>query len=189
MAKIEIEPSPNAYRLLNPGSVVLVTSGDGIRDNVFTLTWNMPIRKEPGMVAILSGKRHFSYPLMEKTGEFGINIPEASMLDAVFSCGSTSGYNVQDKFQRFGLTRMTSEIIKAPLVHEAFANLECRICQVVDMGASSLLIAQILRAYADARHFQNKQWTFENGLELLHHLGGDRFAVSTHAEKAHIIKP
>ena len=186
MDKAQVKPLSVAYRLLNPGSVVLVSVGDGRRDNLFPVTWNMPLRKEPGMVAILSGKRHFSYPFIERTGELGINIPDASIVDAVLGCGSTSGRKVEDKFDRFGLTRQEATKIRAPLVAEAVANLECRVCQVVDLGASSLLILQILEAAAATDHFRDGQWTFDQGLQLIHHLGGDRFCVSERAVIARV---
>ncbi len=50
--------------------------------------------------------------------------------------------------------------------------------QVVDLGASSLLIAQIVAARVDEEHFVDGKLVFDNGLELLHHMGGNRFCVS-----------
>lgn len=171
-------PLPVAYRLLNPGCVLLVSAGDGQRDNLFALTWNTPVRKDPPMVAIVSGKRHFSYPLIASTGELGLNVPERALADAVLGCGSTSGRDVDDKFARFGLSRQPGKHIKAPLVGEAVAQLECRVSQVVDLGASALLVAQVVRAVAATEHFRDGQWRFDRGLELLHHLSGKRFGVS-----------
>ncbi len=178
MKKTAITKAADAYRLLNPGAVALISVGDGTKDNLFSVTWNMPVRRDPGMIAILSGKRHYSYPFIERTGEFGINIPGADIAGAVLGCGRTSGSTVADKFERFGLTRQNAERIRAPLVTEAVGNLECRVCQIVDLGASSLLIAQILAACAAELHFKDGGWCYENGLQLLHHLGGDRFCTS-----------
>jgi len=177
MKKTEVGTSA-AYGLLNPGSVVIVSVGDGEGDNLFSVTWNTPVRKDPSMVAILSGKRHFSYPFIERTGEFGINVPAASLVDAVLGCGTASGHDGIDKFDRFGLNRQKAEKIRAPLVKEAVANLECRVSQVVDMGASSLLVAQVVAARAVEDHYRDGKLVFDNGLELLHHLGGNRFCVS-----------
>ena len=177
MKKIALDSS-SAYSLLNPGNVVIVSVGDGQRDNLFSVTWNMPMRKDPGMVAIVSGKRHYSYPFIAKTGEMALNVPTARMVDAVLGCGTVSGHDGVDKFERFSLTRQSATAIKAPLVEEAFANLECRVSQVVDLGASSLLIAQIVAAKVDEEHFVDGKIVFDNGLELLHHMGGNRFCVS-----------
>ena len=177
MPKNEIDIAAS-YSLLNPGCVVLVSAGDKERDGVFSVTWNMPVRKGPPMAAILSGKRHFTYPLIASTGELALNVPQASLADAVLGCGTVSGHSGVDKFERFGLTREKAAVIGAPLVEETFANLECRVCQVVDMGASALLIAQIVAARVDAAHLDGDRLTFDNGLELLHHMGGNRFCVS-----------
>ena len=185
MEKVSIEPLSHAYRLLNPGAVVLISVGDGARDNLFAVTWNMPVRRDPGMVAVVSGKGHYSYPFIERTGEFGINIPHAGIADAVLGCGRTTGSRVPDKFARFGLTRLAAEKIRAPLVAEAAGNLECRVSQVVDLGTSALLIAEICAARAAREHFRDGRWSFNNGLTLVHHLGDDRFAVSDHEIDVH----
>ena len=184
MSKIKIESGVHA--LLNPGSVVLISAGDGNGEGVFAVTWNMPIRKEPAMVAIECGQNHYTYQFIRKTGEFGVNIPEAKMVNQVLGCGRVSGKTGVDKFEKFGLTRQRAEKIKAPLVGEAFANIECRVTQVVDMGASALLLAQVISAHVDERHFVDGQLIFENGLELLHHLGGTRFCVSDKVLEGHM---
>ncbi len=179
MKKVNLEPAgAGAYGLLNPGSVVIISAGDGKVDNLFSVTWNMPVRKDPSMVAILSGKRHYSYPFMATTGEFGVNVPTAGLVDAVLGCGTVTGHDGVDKFERFGITREKAQKIKAPLIEEAMANLECRVSQVVDLGASSLLIAQVVAARVAEDHYKDGQLVFDNGLELLHHLGGNRFCVS-----------
>lgn len=174
----ELKSMGHAYRLLNPGCVMLVSVGDGEQDNLFAVTWNMPVRKEPGMAAILSGKGHYSYKFIQNTGEFGLNVMNATHVDAVFGCGSTTGHKVRDKFQKFGLTRKEARIIRPPLVAEAVACMECRVVQVHDMGASALLVANILSAEADESHFNGQDWIFENGLQLIHHMGGSRFCIS-----------
>lgn len=174
-----VEPLSLVYRLLNPGSVVLVSVGDGEEDNLFPVTWNMPVRKDPPMAAVLVGKSHYSYKLIERTGELCINIMSADRLDALYGCGTVTGARVKDKWSVFGLRRQKAAKIDPPLVAEAVACLECRIVQVVDMGQSALLISQIVAAAADRHHFRQGGFRFENGLKLLHHLGGADFAVTS----------
>jgi flavin reductase (DIM6/NTAB) family NADH-FMN oxidoreductase RutF len=173
-----------AYRLLNPGAVVLVSVGDGARDNLFAVTWNMPLDKDPGMIALLSGTDHHSWPILERTGEFGVSVPDVSLVDAVFGCGTTSGRTGLDKWARFGLTRQAPEVTRVPLVAEAVATLECRVEQIVPREGAGLVIARIVAAQASPLHFPGGAWSFEQGLQLIHHLGGDRFAVSTQVVKA-----
>jgi flavin reductase (DIM6/NTAB) family NADH-FMN oxidoreductase RutF len=177
MRKDLVDPK-NAYRLLNPGPVVLVSGGDGERDGLFALTWNMPVRKSPGTVALLSGKRHHTYGFIDRTGELGISVPDISLVDAVYGCGTTTGNKGVDKWSRFGITRQAPERIRAPLVEEAVATLECRVEQVVDLGPSALIVAEILVARAAPEHFVDGAWRFDRGLQLIHHMGGDAFGVT-----------
>ncbi len=173
----------NPHRLLTPGPVVMITAGDEDNDNIFSVAWATPLRKDPPMAAILSGKGHYSYPLIMKRGEFGINIPDASLARAVVYCGTNSGRDVSDKFAPAGLTRVKAKEIEAPMIAEAAARIECRISQVVDMGYSSLLIANILFAEVKKEYYSGGKWDFSGGLELIHHLGGSEFAVSDHSVK------
>jgi len=178
MRKPIVEPLSAAYRLLNPGLVVLVTVGDDMRDNVFPVSWNMPVSRDPGMVAMCVGKEHFSYPFLERTREFGISIPDESLVDAVYGCGTVSGAEVSDKFARFGLMREQSRVILPPLVADAVAGLECRVVRNIDLGEAAIIVGQIVAACARPDVFRDGNWCFDRGLRLLHHLGSDCFAVS-----------
>ncbi len=177
----QVEPLSVAYRLLNPGVVVLVTVGDEERDNVFTASWNMPVVSAPPTVAVCIGKDNFSYGFVERTGELGLSIPDESLVDAVYGCGSVSGADVADKFARFGLRRERAREIAAPLVGDAVAALECRVERTVDLGDAAIVVARVLAAYARPEHFSEGSWRFDRGLRLIHHLGADAFCVSERA--------
>jgi flavin reductase (DIM6/NTAB) family NADH-FMN oxidoreductase RutF len=177
MNKISIQLS-EATRLINHGPCVLVSVGDGISDNLFTVAWNMPVSKDPAMIAIESSMSHFSYSYIERTKEFCINVPSADIAEKVLKAGKISGAKINDKFAHVGLLREPSVFVKAPRVKEAVAHLECRVVQTIESGKSALIIAEVLLAAADEMSFSNGVWQFENGLRLLHHLGGNAFCVS-----------
>ncbi len=170
-----------AYRLINPGCVVIIGVGDGTRDNLFTVAWNMPVRKNPPKLALLSGKRHYSYEFIERTGELSVNIMDASKADALLACGRVSGRECEDKFAAFGLTRKAGTVIKAPLVEEAVASLECTVDRIIDVEVSALIIANIVAAEASSTHFTEGFWNFDKGLRLLHHLSGASFCTSDYS--------
>ena len=180
--KLQEVPLELAYRLLNPGCVVLVSTGThGGRDNLLTIAWNMPARKDPPTLALVCSREHFSYPLLSLTRELGINLMSGQYARAVHGCGSVSGFDVGDKFERFALSRVAASRIQAPLVAEAVAHLECRIAQEVSLGSSALLVVNVIAAAASAEHFVDGHWRLDRGLTLLHHLGGGRFSVSGRA--------
>jgi len=179
-----VEPLSAAYRLLNPGLVVLVTVGDEQRDNVVPVSWNMPVSRDPATLALCVDKEHFSYPFIERTGELGLSIPDESLIDAVYGCGSVSGADVADKFARFGLRRERARVIGAPLVGDAVAGIECRVERSVDLGDAAIVIGRVVAACARPEHFSDGAWSFGHGLRLIHHLGGDCFCVSERVARA-----
>jgi flavin reductase (DIM6/NTAB) family NADH-FMN oxidoreductase RutF len=59
-----------------------------------------------------------------------IAIPTVDMLDTMVGIGTCSGADT-DKFEKFGLTPLPGKVVKAPLVKECVANIECRVVEII----------------------------------------------------------
>lgn len=153
----------DAYRLLHPAKVVLVSSvGDDGKPNVITLAWNMPASFSPQMLAISVGKTRHSHRLIKESREFVVNIPSADLKDQVLLCGSTSGKDT-DKFSEAGLTQEEAEKVKAPLIKECLASIECRLVNECDAGDHTIFVGEVV-AVKDRREGKS-----------LFHAGGSSF--------------
>ena len=135
----------NAYTLLEPGPVVLVTTNDGRKDNVMAISWTM-VLDFAARFAITTGAWNYSYAALTKTRECVIAIPTLDLLDTVIGVGICSGTNT-DKFARFGLTRVKAKHVRAPLIAECFANIECRVADIVKRH--NIVVLDGLAAYVD----------------------------------------
>lgn len=118
-----------AFTLLEPGPVVLVTTHDGRKANVMTISWTMVVDFTPRF-AITTGAWNYSYRALKKSRECVIAIPTAGMLDIVVGVGTCSGADT-DKFAKFGLTPLPGKVVRAPLVKECLANIECRVVEII----------------------------------------------------------
>jgi flavin reductase (DIM6/NTAB) family NADH-FMN oxidoreductase RutF len=118
-----------AFTLLEPGPVVLVTTHDGKRANVMTISWTMVVDFTPRF-AITTGAWNYSYQALKKTRECVIAIPTVDMLDTVVGVGTCSGADT-DKFAKFRLTAVPAKRVKAPLIKECVANIECRVVEII----------------------------------------------------------
>ncbi|MEM7816616.1 MAG: flavin reductase family protein, partial [Candidatus Aenigmatarchaeota archaeon] len=98
-------------RLLNPGEVIMITSAYKEKVTITTCAWQMPLSKEPPLVAVALAKKHFSSELILKSKEFAINIPDWSLLDKLIYCGSISGRTV-DKFKETNFTKEKAKFLK-----------------------------------------------------------------------------
>ena len=113
-----------AFTLIEPGPVTLVTTANGNRHNIMTLSWTMVLDFTPRF-AFCTGSWNYSYKALLKTKECVIAIPAVDFAKKAVQIGSCSGAEV-DKFKKFKLTPLKAENVSAPLIKECYANIECR---------------------------------------------------------------
>lgn len=137
-----MEPLPlaRAFTLIEPGPVVLVTTHDGTRANVMTISWTMVLDFD-GHFAITTGPWNHSWRALVETRACVLAIPPAGMIDTVVGIGMVSGRET-DKFARFGLTALPGTTGPAPLLAGCIANIECRVREIVDPWGIVVLEAQ-----------------------------------------------
>lgn len=105
--------------MLNPVPAVMVSVADeDHRPNIITVAWAGTICTNPPMVSISVRPSRYSYDIIEKTGEFVINLTTEKLARACDYCGVVSGRDV-DKFAKTGLTPMPVEHVSAPLSRKA----------------------------------------------------------------------
>jgi len=121
--------SSKVFTLMEPGPVVLVATNDGKKNNVMTISWTMVLDFTPRF-AIATGEWNYSFKALRTTGECVIAIPTVDMLDKVVGIGACSGADT-DKFTRFRLTPIPARIVRAPLIKECLANIECKVVDIV----------------------------------------------------------
>jgi flavin reductase (DIM6/NTAB) family NADH-FMN oxidoreductase RutF len=134
-----------AFTLLEPGPVVLVTTHDGKKSNIMTISWTMVVDFTP-VFAITTGEWNHSFTALRKTRECVIAIPTVDMLDQVVGIGTCSGADT-DKFDKFKLTPVQGQIVKAPLIKECLANIECRVVDRV--RKHNIVVLEGVAAYFD----------------------------------------
>jgi len=119
-----------AFTLIEPGPVILVTTNDGKRNNIMTISWHMVNDFTP-LIALTTGPWNHSFEALIKTKECVIAVPAVDLIEKVVRIGTVSGTEV-DKFKEFGLTPLKAETVKAPLVAECLACLECHLIDFIE---------------------------------------------------------
>ena len=127
---LEELPLNRAFTLLEPGPVVLVTTSDGQRDNVMTITWTMVLDFSPTF-AIKTGPWNYSYTALSKSKECVLAIPTIDLIDKVIGIGTCSGLDTA-KFDAFDIARKPARNVRSPLLPDCLANIECRVLAILD---------------------------------------------------------
>ena len=97
-----------------------------------------------------------------------INIPTVELAEKVVGCGNSSGRKI-DKFKVFGLTQVTASYVKAPLIGECYANLECKVVDDKMAAKYNFFILEVLKAWIDPR---------SKAPQTIHHRGRGVFMVA-----------
>ena len=153
-----------AFTLIEPGPVVLVTTRDGSKSNIMTISWTMVMDFTP-VFAITTGEWNYSFAALQKTRECVIAIPTVDLLDRVVGIGTCSGADT-DKFAKFKLTAVEGKAVKPPFIAECLANIECK---VVDMVSKhNIVVLEAVAAYFDSGRKEKR---------TLHAVGDGTFVV------------
>ncbi|HWQ50977.1 MAG TPA: flavin reductase family protein [Terriglobales bacterium] len=139
-------PIEKAFTLIEPGPVLLVTTHENGRDNIMTNTWHMVMDFTP-RIALTTGPWNYSFRALMRTRECVLAVPTVDLAEKAVGIGDCSGEDT-DKFKRFGLTALPAAEVKAPLISECLACIECRVAEYLD--AQGIFILEGRRAWIDA---------------------------------------
>lgn len=155
--------------MLYPLPVVMVSVADKEgKPNIITIGWAGTVCTNPPMVSISVRPERYSYPLLEETGEFVINLTTKELTYAADYCGVKSGRDV-DKFKELQLTALPAEKVGAPLIAESPVNIECKVRQVLPLGSHDMFLADVVAVHADEKYMDEKkkfhlEWAEPGGL-------------------------
>ena len=154
------EPGP----MLPPvPAIILGVKGDEKTKDDLTCVWTFVLEGTPPQVGISVGKKsaisgHYQVALnlINKHGEFTLNIPDASWVEA-FDIIDMCASERDDKFAKAGLTRVQSKTIDAPGIAEAPIILECRVISSHDLlPKRTIFFAEVLRTIVHPGVTDNK---------------------------------
>ncbi len=164
----KVFPLNKVYTLLESGPVIMVSTAWKGKQNVMPMSWHTMIDFDPPLVGCVIGRDNFTAGALMKNRECVMNIPTRSIAAKVMACGGVSGAKT-DKFARFGLTPEKASLVKAPLIKECYASLECVLHDASMAKKYDLYILKVVKAWADPA---------VKNPTTLHHRGGDIFMTA-----------
>lgn len=169
-------PLGRANRLINHGPTILVSCRHGDKSNIMTAAWAMPASHTPPMLAVAIGPSRCSHDLIINSGEFVVNVPGSSLLEALWCCGTKHGHDL-DKFSLCKLTAVAGKEVKAPLIGEAIGAIECRLTDHPRVGDHTLMVGEVVAVWVKPDLFDDRLLVEKTEAQTLHHLGGRDFCL------------
>ena len=160
-------PLSEVYQLIEPGPVVLLATAQKGRANVMTMSWHMMMEFTPPLIGCVVSNGDYSFNALRAAKECVIAIPGVELAETVVGIGNCSGRDV-DKFERFGLTAKPAREVKAPLIAECFANLECKVVDTRLVNRYCFFVLEVVKAWRKPSRTAPK---------TIHHHGFGKFVV------------
>ena len=144
MSHISLKPGT----LLSPVPAALITSGaetDGeIRTNVMTAAWVGTVCSDPPMVSVSIRPSRYTIELMDRSGEFFVNLTDEPLLQAADYCGVRSGRE-ENKFETCRLTPFRVEGFRfAPALRESPVCLGCKVRSRQELGSHVMFLGEVV---------------------------------------------
>lgn len=173
MSKTTFKPGT----MLNPVPAVMVSCGSvPEEENIITIAWTGIINSEPPMTYVSVRKSRFSHDVIEREGEFVINLTTEALAKAADFCGVRSGRDV-DKFKEMGLTKEKADIVKCPMIAESPVSLECRVVEMRSWPTHDMFMAEIVSVHADTSLIdENGKFALEKA-QLVAYSHGEYFGL------------
>jgi flavin reductase (DIM6/NTAB) family NADH-FMN oxidoreductase RutF len=164
--------------MIYPLPAVLVGCGDSVANwNVLTVAWTGTVCTNPPMCYISVRPERHSYALIQRTGEFVINLTTADMARAVDWCGVRSGREF-DKFAQMHLTPVAGSYVAAPVLEESPVSIECRVTQRLALGSHDMFLAEVVNVQVDSRYIDRNTGKFDLArARLLAYAHGEYFRL------------
>lgn len=122
-------------------NVGLVTSSGPLGANVMPAEWVHHVSHDPGLIAISIGASSATATNVRESGEFGVNLISCGQARFAVLAGLCSG-RTHDKLtmlEDMGLRAYEARKIRAPMIHGAALNAECRLDREIPLDAGRAL--------------------------------------------------
>jgi len=125
----------------NPFALIAAKKPDGTT-NLMALSWWSYLSNNPATIGVCTSNRKYTGELIKANGEFCLCIPDVSIKESAFRCGTCTGRD-NDKAEMFGIELEDAETVDVKRVKKSALVLECKLKNAVDVGDHTLYIAEV----------------------------------------------
>ena len=127
---------------------VVISVGEWDEANLITLAWVARVVSEPPVMSISIRPSRHSFTLIEKIGEFVINVPSTDLIREIDYCGTRTGKKT-NKWEVLNLTKQKGVNVRVPLIEEFPMNIECMVTKKIEYGTHMIYLGEVLAVHVE----------------------------------------
>jgi flavin reductase (DIM6/NTAB) family NADH-FMN oxidoreductase RutF len=133
----------------------------------------------PPMLSASIRPERYSYPIIEKSGEFVLCLTNRKLAKVTDYVGVRSGRDM-DKFALEGdlhISRGKARFVNAPLINESPVCLECRVRQILELGSHDMFVAEVVSTDVDDAYLDENGRLDLKKADLIAYSHGEYYAL------------
>ena len=146
------------------------------RPNIITLAWAGTVCSDPVMLSVSIRPERYSHDIIEKSGEFVVNLVTEDLTRACDWCGVRSGKDY-DKFKEMKLTEYVSDFMETPAIAESPVNIYCKVKEILRLGSHDMFLAEVVGVTVDEAYMDEKGKFDLAACKLMAYSHGEYFAL------------
>lgn len=146
------------------------------RSNIITLAWAGTVCSDPVMLSISVRPERYSHDIIEKSGEFVVNLVTEDLTRACDWCGVRSGKDY-DKYKEMKLTEYVSDFMETPAIAESPVNIYCKVKEILRLGSHDMFLAEVVGVTVDEAYMDEKGKFDLAACKLMAYSHGEYFAL------------
>jgi len=172
-------PCGKAYKMLNSGTVILISTADAKGNyNLTPIAWQCPLDfNDISKFIFVSDITHKAFTNIIETKKFVIIIPHIENKQIIIDCGSCSGKNV-NKIEKFKINFFKSPKFNLPVIENCIGYIECELIKIIEEDGVGIVISKSINAYADKNAFKDRLLSEKIEGKTIHHLGSKIFITT-----------
>ena len=125
-------------------AILLTVNGMEEGKDEISVVWTFVVEGKPPQIGISVADYHVAQEMIEKHGEFVLNVPVESIVDKFDQIDMNSSKK-GDKFKMSGLIRVKASKVNAPAIKESPIHVECKVIQTISAPPQrKIFIAEVL---------------------------------------------
>lgn len=177
--KIQLTPKNFVYCAFPKLAVLITVANREGHSNIITAAWHTHLSHTPPLYGISIHPKRFSHDMILESKEFVVNFARFNLVDGLHYCGTHSGRD-HDKFKECNLTPTKAFKVRAPLIKECYASLECRLYDHKKVGDHTFFIGEVVSVSADKDAFKNG---ILGDVQPIYYMGNNRYTTLSSIRK------
>jgi flavin reductase (DIM6/NTAB) family NADH-FMN oxidoreductase RutF len=134
---------------LVPCSVTLLSVTTKEKRDAMTAS-AMFVAENPPLLVVSVAKHIVSHDLIERAGEFVLNVASTNQVKLALQLGFTHGREV-DKFKKFNIPMGKAKKVRSSSIRGSFANLECKVITSLSAANYAVYLAEVVDYHVDQK--------------------------------------